>query len=117
MSASRHHGQIELHGWDARARAWHGPTPLQFSPKGRAKLIDQLRSAAGCWDGKLHADVPGEARLTFHTCVHALGDAVLGMLALEGSEGGPLKFILVGPPPRRHKLRQDMAFEFIAFVR
>ena len=117
MSGYSHRGPIELHGWDARAGAWHGPTPLQFSSKGCAKLIDKLRSSAGCWYGKLHADVPGEPRLRFCACVHDLGDAGLGMLDLEGSEGGPLQFILVAPAHRRHKLRADMAFEFIAFVR
>jgi len=117
MSSETHRVPIELHGWDARARAWHGPTPLQFSSKGCEKLIDKLRSSVGCWYGKLHADVPGEPRLSFCACVHDLGDAGLGMLDLEGSPGGPLQFILVAPAHRRHKLRTDMAFEFIAFVR
>ncbi len=108
---------IELHGWDARARAWHGPTLLQFSTRQCAKLIDQLRRSAGCWYGKLHADLPGEPRLTFCACVHDPGDAGLGMLDLEGTEGGPLQFILVAPARRRYKLRADMAFEFVSFIR
>ena len=108
---------IELHGWDARAHAWHGPTPLQFSAKDSAKLIDKLRGSTGSWYGKLHADVPGEPRLSFCACVHDLGDAGLGMLDLEGTQGGPLQFILVAPACRRHKLRPEMAFEFIAFLR
>ena len=49
MSVYLHRGPIELHGWDARARAWHGPTSLRFSSKGCARLIEKLRArpAAG----------------------------------------------------------------------
>ena len=55
--------------------------------------------------------------MSFFACVHDLGDAGLGMLDMEGSQGGPLQFILVAPARRRHKLRPDMAFEFITFAR
>ena len=117
MSVFAYRDAIELHGWDARARAWHGPTPLQFSTRDCAKLIDKLRGSTGCWYGRLYADLPGEPRLSFCACIHDLGDAGLGTLDLEGTEGGPLQFLLVAPARRRHKLRADMAFEFVAFVR
>ena len=55
--------------------------------------------------------------MSFSACVHDLGDAGLGTLDLEGAQGGPLQFILVAPAHRRHKLRPDMAFEFVAFMR
>ncbi len=109
--------RIELHGWDAEAQAWHGPDELALTLRGCRALLHKLREAPGSWYGRLRAQAPGEMPLNLCAAVHDLGDAGLAILDIEGSPGGPLEIILVVPAQRRAKIRQDLAFEFVSFLR
>ena len=111
------HERIELHGWDAQARAWHGPDEMAFSLRGCRDLLHKLQEVPGSWYGRLRAHAPGEMPLHIRASVHDLGDAGLAVLYIEGSPGGPMEIILVVPAQRRAKLRQDLAFEFVSFLR
>ena len=110
-------GRIELHGWDSRARAWHGPDEISFTLAGSRRLLNRFRELQGCWHGKLRAHGPGAPPLTFCTQVYDLGDAGLATIDMEGSPGGPLEFMLVIPASRRSRIRPDMPFEFASYTR
>jgi hypothetical protein len=109
--------RIDLHGWDASARAWHGPDELEFSLVGCRGILRKLGSLPGSWYGRLRAEAPGMPALSVAACIHDLGDSGLGILDLEGSPGGPLQIVLVVPACRRARLRPELAFEFVSFVR
>ncbi len=112
-----HQGRIELHGWDSEEQAWHGPDEISFQLAGSRRLLSRLRELHGCWHGKIRAQGPGVPPLTFCAQIYDLGDAGLATLDMEGSPGGPLEIVLVVPAGRRHKLRQELPFEFASFVR
>jgi hypothetical protein len=107
---------VELHGWDSRAGAWHGPTELRFTLRGCGRILSQLREMPGSWYGKLRTEAPGEPPLVFHVSIHDLWDSGLGLLDISGSPGGPLEVILAIPAQRRARIRPEMAFEFAAFL-
>ena len=109
--------RIELHGWDATSSAWHGPDELAFSLSGCRNLLNKLRQAPGSWYG--HAKATGEDGLPvpFAISVHDIGDAGLGAIDLEDSEGGPIEVVLVVPPQRRSRRREELAFEFVSYLR
>ena len=107
---------VELHGWDSRAGAWHGPTELTFTLRGCGRILSQLRELPGSWYGKLRTEEPEEPPLGFHVSIHDLSDAGLALLDIEGSPGGPLEVILAIPAQRRTRIRPELAFEFVAFL-
>jgi hypothetical protein len=109
-------GRVELHGWDSRAGAWHGPTELTFTLRGCGRILSQLRELPGSWYGKLRTEAPEELPLSFHVSIHDLWDAGLALLDIEGSPGGPLEVIIAIPAQRRARIRPDLAFELVAFL-
>ena len=113
---TRREQRVELHGWDSRAGAWHGPTELTFTLRGCGRILSQLREMPGSWYGKLRTEAPEEPPLDFHVSIHDLGDAGLALLDIEGSPGGPLEVVLAIPARRRAGIRPDLAFEFVAFL-
>jgi hypothetical protein len=117
MSECATQTRIELHGWDASARAWHGPDELPLTLDGCRRILQNLRELPGSWYGRLRSRIPGEAPMSFTASIHDLGDAGLGVLDLEGSPGGPLQVLLVVPASRRARLRPELAFEFVSFLR
>ncbi len=110
------HGRIELHGWDSRSRAWHGPDELSFKLRNR-HILARLRELHGCWHGRIRESEPGAPPLTFCAAVYDLGDASLAAIDLEGSPGGPLEVIMVLPAHRRKLARTELAFEFASYLR
>lgn len=108
---------IELHGWDSRAHAWHGPDELTYTLNGCRHILSKLRELPGSWYGRLRARERGGPPLSFCASIHDLGDAGLAVIDMEGSPGGPLEIILVVPAQRRAKVRPDLAFEFVSFLR
>ena len=108
---------IQLHGWDARLHAWHGPDELTFKLTGCRRILGKLRQLPGSWYGRLRAEIPGGVPLSFCASIHDLGDAGLASLDLDGSPYGPMEVLLVVPAQRRSKIRPELAFEFVAFLR
>lgn len=108
---------VDLHGWDALTRSWHGPDELCGSNAGKGRVLRALRRMPGSWHGKLREPVPGAVPLTFCASIHDLGDAGLLLIDMEGSPGGPLEVVAVIPAHRRARVRPEFAFEFASFVR
>lgn len=108
---------VELHGWDSGASSWHGPDPVRYSLAGCHTLLSRLREHEGSWCGRLRGQVPGGPPLTFRASTRDLDDAGLATLDMDGSSGGPLQTILIVPSQRRSRMRADLAFEFVSFLR
>jgi len=107
---------IELHGWDSQTRTWHGPDELTFH-SGNRRIVNQLRRLPGSWHGRLRPTAPGGLPFGFCASIHDLRDSGVAMIDMDGTPGGPLHFVLVVPAGRRLRLREDLAFEFLSFVR
>jgi hypothetical protein len=90
---------------------------LTYTLAGCRHILSKLRELPGSWYGRLRARDWGGLRLGFCASIHDLGDAGLAIIDMEGSPGGPLEIILVVPAGRRAKLRPDLAFEFVSFLR
>ena len=108
---------IQWHGWDATSAAWHGPDELDFRLAGSRGLLGRLRQFSGSWTGRLGTPSWGGVPLSLWASVHDLGDTGLAVLDADGSPGGPLEVVLVAPAQRRPKLRAELAFEFVSYLR
>jgi hypothetical protein len=108
---------IELHGWDAATQSWHGPDELAYNLAPCRGILNRLRKLSGSWYGRLRSHQRHELMLNFCASIHDLGDAGLAVIDMEGSPGGPLQIILVVPAQRLPRVRPDLAFEFVSFVR
>jgi hypothetical protein len=113
--ASSH--KVELHGWDAAEAAWHGPHEFDCRPEGCRGILSKLRELPGSWYGRMRTRVAGGPELSFRACMYDLGDAGLAVLDLEGSAGGPLLNSLVVPEQRRERVRPELAFEYVSYLR
>jgi hypothetical protein len=108
---------IELHGWDAHTESWHGPDELAYNVAPCRRILNQLRALPGSWYGRLRSQRWSGLMLSFCASIHDLGDAGLAVIDMDGSPGGPLQIILAVPVQRLPKVRADLAFEFVSFVR
>jgi hypothetical protein len=109
--------RVALHGWDSRGQVWHGPDELAYALNGSKEILRKLRTSAGSWHGRLHAQMAGQLALDFCASIYDLGDAGVASIDLESAPGGPLEVTLVVPAHRRARVRKDFAFEFAAFLR
>ena len=105
-----------LHGWDAQAGFWHGPTPLTRDVRGTRATAAKINSASGVFCGRLRCSVPGLPSLDFHTTIYDLTDAALAIVHLDGAYHGPVGVVAVIPAPRRRRLRTEFAFEFVSLL-
>jgi len=109
-------GEVYLHGWDATAGFWHGPTPLSRPARGAHATSEKIRSARGSFHGKLRCSVPGLPCLEFHNAVYDLSDIGLAIVHPDGARGGPSGVMAVIPAARRGRLRVEFAFEFVTLL-
>jgi hypothetical protein len=68
------------------------------------------------WYGSLTCVVPGEGSSRFFTLVHDLPDCAIASIYCDESKTGPAELLAIIPPSRRPQLREDFAFEFLAFA-
>jgi hypothetical protein len=112
---------IQLYGWDSRNEIWHGPTELGGCSVPDKRVIHALRSAAGngsnSWYGPVNCCTSGEPMARFFVLVHDLSDAAIAMIYCNESKAGPAEILAVIPANRRAQLRDEFAFEFLAFAR
>ena len=115
-SAAR--GLIHLYGWDARSRIWHGPNELGKCAPDR-KLLHSLWAAPGnSWYGPISCCASGEPDGgRFFVLVHDLSDCAIAALYCDETKAGPAEILVVIPGARRAQLREEFAFEFLAFTR
>jgi hypothetical protein len=111
-------GRVHLYGWDSRSDTWHGPSELGEGSALDKRLLQQLRASPGkSWYGPVHCCRTGEAEGRFFALVHDLGDCAMAMIYCDESKAGPAEVLAVVPAGRLSRLREDFAFEFLAFAR
>jgi len=107
---------IQCYGWDARSGTWHGPSQLGLAGARSQRLEDALQGAHGpSWFGSVSCFAPGEPVTRFFVVVHDLTDCAVTTIYCEESKTGPVEIVAAIPAERRALLRQEFAFEFLAF--
>jgi len=107
---------VHLHGWDATAGFWHGPTPLTRAVGRNRTGAERIKIARNGFHGKLRCSIRGLPCLEFHTAVYDLMDIGVATVQLDGADGGPAGLIAVVPAARRERLRAEFAFEFVTLL-
>jgi hypothetical protein len=109
---------IHLFGWDARSRTWHGPNEFSEASMPDKRFLRALQSATGSsWYGPVSCCAPGDMPARFFALVHDLSDCAVALLYCDESKAGPAEVVAVIPASRRARLREEFAFEFLAFAR
>ena len=109
--------RIRLFGWDSRTELWHGPTDLRCCSRPDQHLLRALRDKLGkSWYGPLNCALPDERSNRFFILVHDLPDSAVASIYCDESKTGPAELVAVLPASRRSELREDFAFEFLAFA-
>jgi hypothetical protein len=107
---------IHLYGWDSKSEIWHGPTELQGDGVDM-RLLRALRATSGkSWYGSVNCSVVGFPAIRFFVLVHDLADCACASIYCGESKAGPAEVLAVIPRSRRVHLRQEFAFEFLAFA-
>jgi hypothetical protein len=76
-----------------------------------------MRAAPGkSWYGPVQCTTSGRRSSRFFALVHALKDCGVAMLYCDESKAGPAEIVIVVPAKHRTRLREDFAFEFVAFA-
>lgn len=112
---------IQLYGWDSRNEVWHGPTEIGSCAAPDRRLLHALRSAASIgsksWYGPVSCCASREPTARFFVLVHDISDAAVVLIYCHESKAGPAEILAVVPANRRPHLRDEFAFEFLAFAR
>ncbi|HTP31503.1 MAG TPA: hypothetical protein VMJ75_04965 [Candidatus Acidoferrales bacterium] len=109
---------ICLYGWDSRSQTWHGPNALGPGAGPDRRLLQSLRAAPGnSWYGAVSCGSAGERATRFFVLVHDLSDCAVASIYCDESKAGPAEIVAVVPASRRARLREEFAFEFLAFAR
>jgi hypothetical protein len=110
--------RMQLYGWDSRTETWHGPNEIGPCVPPAQRLLQSLRAAPGkSWYGPVHCCSSGEPAGRFFALVHDLSDCAVAIIYCDESKTGPAEIVAVLPPERRARLRDEFAFEFVAFAR
>ena len=109
---------IHLYGWDSPSETWHGPNELSGCGPPDKRLLQALRAVPGTsWYGPVSCYTSGAPATRFFVLVHDLSDCALASIYCDESKAGPAEILTVIPADRRSHLRDDFAFEFLAFAR
>jgi hypothetical protein len=111
-------GRVRLYGWDSRSKNWHGPNDLGDCIVPDQRLLRALRAAPGrSWYGRIRCSRAGEVEGRFFVLAQDLSDCAIAMIYCDESKTGPTEIVAVVPAGRRSRLRDEFAFEFLAFAR
>ena len=103
--------------WDSRSETWYGPNELGCCSLPDRRLLQALRAVPGrSWYGPVSCFTSGEPASRFFTLVHDLSDCAIASIYYAESKAGPAEILTVIPADRRSHLRDEFAFEFLAFV-
>ena len=109
---------IQLYGWDSRSETWNGPNELGCCSLPDKRLLQALRSVPGrSWYGPVRCRTSGEPATRFFAFVHDLSDCGVASIYCDESKAGPAEILAVIPAERCSHLRDEFAFEFLAFAR
>ena len=110
--------RVHLYGWDSRSETWSGPNELGCRSLPDRRLLQALRAAPGkSWYGPVNCCISGEPAARFFALVHDLSDCAIASIYCDESKAGPAEILAVIPADRRSHLRDEFAFEFLAFAR
>jgi hypothetical protein len=77
-----------------------------------------LEAAPGkSWYGSVNCRTSGGPATRFFALVHDLSDCAIASIYCADSKAGPAEILAVIPAGRRPRLRDEFAFEFLAFAR
>src|ERR1017187_6743505 len=108
---------IQLYGWDSRSETWYGPNELGCCSLPDRRLLQALRAVPGrSWYGPVSCFTSGEPASRFFTFVHDLSDCAIASIYCAESKAGPAEILAGIPADRRSHLRDEFAFEFLAFA-
>lgn len=111
-------GKVHLFGWDSRNENWHGPNEMGNYGVPDKRMLRALRAAPGnSWYGSVQCGIAGDAPSRFFVMVHNLFDCAVALIYCAESKAGPAEIVAVVPGGDRSPLREDFAFEFLAFAR
>jgi hypothetical protein len=109
---------IHLYGWHSRTETWYGPNELGSLRLSDARLLQSLRSVSGgSWYGSFTCTASEEPASRFFTLVHRLADCATASIYCHESKAGPAELLVVIPPASHGRLREEFAFEFLAYAR
>jgi hypothetical protein len=109
---------IQLYGWDSRSETWNGPSQLGCCSLPDRRLLQALRAVPGkSWYGRLSCCTWDGPVSRFFALVHDLSDCAIASIYCDESKAGPAEILAVIPADRRSHLRDEFAFEFLAFAR
>ena len=107
-----------LYGWDSLSETWHGPNELGCASLADKRVLRALGAASGgSWYGPVNCRVSGGPVTRFFAVVHDLCDCAVALIYCDESKTGPAEIVAVLPASRRSHLRDEFAFEFLAFAR
>jgi len=110
--------RIHLYGWDSRSETWSGPNELGCCSLPNRRLLRALRAVPGkSWYGPVSCRTSGEPASRFFVLTHDLSDCAIASIYCDESKAGPAEILAVIPADRRAHLRDEFAFEFLAFAR
>ena len=110
--------RVLLYQWDSRSETLHGPNELGCCNLPDKRLLQALRDAPGrSWYGPVKCCTSGQPDARFFALVHDLSDCAIASIYCDESKAGPAEILAVIPADRRSYLRDDFAFEFLAYAR
>ena len=110
--------RVHLYGWDSVSGTWNGPNQLGCCSRPDSRLLRALKAAPGkSWYGSVNCRTSGGPATRFFALVHDLSDCAVASIYCDESKAGPAEILAVIPAHRRSHLRDEFAFEFLAYVR
>jgi hypothetical protein len=110
--------RVHLYGWDSVSETWNGPNQLGCCSLPDRKLLRALEAAPGkSWYGSVHCRTSDGPATRFFVLVHDLSDCAIASIYCDDSKAGPAEILAVIPAHRRSHLRDEFAFEFLAYAR
>ncbi len=96
---------------------WYGPNEFGSAGLADKRLLQALQSAPSkSWYGAVKCCATSEPATRFFALVHDLSDCAIASIYCDESKTGPAEILAVSPSDRRLRLRDEFAFEFVAFV-
>ena len=110
--------RVHLYGWDSVSETWNGPNQLGCCSLPDRRLLRALEATPGkSWYGPVNCRTSGGPATRFFALVHDLSDCAIASIYCDESKAGPAEILAVIPAHRRSHLRDEFAFEFLAYAR
>ena len=109
--------RIHLYGWDSSSGTWNGPNQLGCCSIADRRLLRALETTPGkSWYGPVICRTSEGPATRFFALVHDLSDCAIASIYCDESKAGPAEILAVVPADRRSHLRDEFAFEFLAYA-